>query len=189
MTPTEIEGVVQALWPVEELGRQFLSVPSHDPRPHIQDLVDQLEAGEINEAIVLTKFDSSTRWWALLIHHDPDLFCAVDHRLKYPGTKGSATFPSVIIYFGDNSIGFYKAFRHLGPIFRLYRPTRRYEIGQRLLLRTPLHFKKPAWHTVTSEANRWGIYLLQADSGAVTGLRAEEIEKYIQEAKNEHLCS
>lgn len=58
-----------------------------------------------------------------------------------------------------------------------------YEIKQRLLLRTPLHFKKPAWYEVKTEANRWGIYLLQADSGAVTGLRAEEIKQYEDAAK------
>lgn len=64
-----------------------------------------------------------------------------------------------------------------------------YNPGQRLLLRTPLHFKTPAWYEVKSEPNKEGIYLLQADSGAVTGLRAAEIEKYLQEAANESLCS
>lgn len=128
MTPIEIMQSVEALWPVEEPGKHFLSVPSHDPMSPIRGLVEQLQAGDIHEAIVLTKFDPSTRWWRLLIHHDPALFCAVDHRLKYPGAKGRATFPSVIVYFGNDLISFYKAFRHLGTIFRLYNSTRFKEV-------------------------------------------------------------
>lgn len=58
-----------------------------------------------------------------------------------------------------------------------------YPIGTRLLLRTPIHWKKPAWYTVTTEPNQWGIYLLQADSGAVTGLREREIKQYEDAAK------
>ncbi len=64
-----------------------------------------------------------------------------------------------------------------------------YQPGQRLLLRTPIFYKKPQWHTVKTEPNREGILLLEADSGAVTGLRAAEIQKYLQEAANESLCS
>ncbi len=60
-----------------------------------------------------------------------------------------------------------------------------YKPGQRLLLRTPLHFKKPAWYEVKTEPNREGIQLLETDSGCVTGLRAAEIEKYLREAKSE----
>ncbi len=58
-----------------------------------------------------------------------------------------------------------------------------YQIGQRLLLRTPIHWKKPAWYTVTTEANRWGIVLVQADSGAISGLTIEQIKQYEDAAK------
>ena len=60
-----------------------------------------------------------------------------------------------------------------------------YSIGTRLLLKTPLHYQKPAWYEVKTEPNREGIQLLETDSGVVTGLRAAEIEKYLQEVKSE----
>jgi hypothetical protein len=59
-----------------------------------------------------------------------------------------------------------------------------YSIGQRLLLKTPVHYETPAWYEVKTLPNKEGIMLLEADSGAVTGLRAHEIEKYLHEAQN-----
>ena len=64
-----------------------------------------------------------------------------------------------------------------------------YPIGSRLLLKTPLHYQKPAWYEVKTEPNRWGIILVQADSGAISGLTTEQIKHYEQEAKSESLCS
>jgi len=58
-----------------------------------------------------------------------------------------------------------------------------YHVGQRLLLKTPLHYQKPAWYTVKTQPNKEGIQLLETDSGCVAGLRPAEIEKYLQEAE------
>ncbi|AFY61206.1 hypothetical protein [Synechococcus sp. PCC 6312] len=59
-----------------------------------------------------------------------------------------------------------------------------YPIGAKLLLRTPLHFKKPCRYEVNTELNREGIQLLEADTGAISGLTADQITKYQKEAEN-----
>ncbi len=60
-----------------------------------------------------------------------------------------------------------------------------YQPGQRLLLRTPIFYKKPQWHTVKTLPNKEGILLLEADSGVISGLTAQQIKRYEQEAKSE----
>ena len=60
-----------------------------------------------------------------------------------------------------------------------------YPVGQRLLLRTPIHWKKPDWYEVKTEPNREGIQLLQTDSGVVSGFTVKQITEYL-EAANEH---
>lgn len=61
----------------------------------------------------------------------------------------------------------------------------KYPPGQRLLLATPLHRENPAWYTVQTEPNQWGIIILETEGGAMSGLTVEQITTYlVEETKN-----
>lgn len=53
-----------------------------------------------------------------------------------------------------------------------------YQPGDRLLLKSPLHHSKPDWYTVKTEPNRWGILLVESDTGALSGLTVQQIKQY-----------
>ena len=100
----------------EWFGRTYMNPPYGDVLPQwIEKVVNEYLNGGVTEAIVLVPNRSDTRWYRM-IHDYP--FCAIDGRLKFSGSKNSATFPSVVFYLGENVKGFFEAFERHGSIFR-----------------------------------------------------------------------
>jgi hypothetical protein len=90
----------------------------------VAKLVEEYEAGHLQQAILLCKADTSTDWFQK-IWQSATAVCFVDHRLKFHGTVedgASATFASAIAYFGPHIEQFYRAFECLGPITQVINP-------------------------------------------------------------------
>jgi hypothetical protein len=100
----------------EWFGRTYMNPPYGDVLPQwIEKIVNEYQNGGVTEALVLVPNRSDTRWYRM-IHDYP--FCAIDGRLKFSGSKNSATFPSVVFYLGENVKAFFEAFECHGSIFK-----------------------------------------------------------------------
>lgn len=97
-------------------GRTYMNPPYGDVLPQwIEKVVSEYQHGQVTEAIVLVPNRSDTRWYRMINDYP---FCAIDGRLRFSGSKNSATFPSVVFYLGENVKGFYEAFESHGSLFR-----------------------------------------------------------------------
>lgn len=93
-------------------------------------MVTEYEKRHFAQGIALLPARTDTTWWAGISDY-PALF--MRGRLKFNDCKGSAPFPSVLVYFGNNWAGFAQAFAELG---HFYVPVRYKRIAQPQLFST-----------------------------------------------------
>jgi len=67
------------------------------------------------EAIAFVAARPDTRWWHELTR-DAAVVCFITGRVRFPGEKSGAPFPSALIYYGQNAHGFVKTLGHLGEM-------------------------------------------------------------------------
>ena len=73
--------------------------------------------GRITEAIVLVPARVDTRWWRLLWGASKRR-CLITGRLKFGDSKGGSTFPSALVYLGNNEEQFSEYFQDIGMIIQ-----------------------------------------------------------------------
>jgi phage N-6-adenine-methyltransferase len=87
----------------------------------IAKLLYEVEAGHVQEAIVLVPARTDTAWFRSLRRYPR---CFISGRLKFrqPGTtaENSAPFPSAVIYIGSDLNRFTASFSTLGDVYRLW---------------------------------------------------------------------
>lgn len=94
-------------------GRVFMNPPYGDVIGQwTQKLVAEYEAGRVTSAIALLPGRIDTAWFQPLFNY---AICAIRGRLKFSNAD-AATFPSVVVYFGDDLDGFISTFSALGVI-------------------------------------------------------------------------
>lgn len=69
-----------------------------------------------SEIILLLPAAVETKWWQQLIFPNSPSICFLNKRIKFIGAESGAPMPCAIVYFGDDSQGFFKAFKDLGTI-------------------------------------------------------------------------
>jgi hypothetical protein len=81
-----------------------------------QRFIQELEAGHIDEALILDKADSRTAWGQRLLGK-ADLIIRIFGYTKFENAdreNGSATFPLELLYYGPNVKQIAQAYQHLG---------------------------------------------------------------------------
>lgn len=99
-------------------GKIFLNPPYGDQLPKwIAKLKDELQVGNITEAVVLVAARPETRWFNSL---NDFIWCSIVGRLSFSGenSRGRAPFPSAAFYFGNHPDKFISVFRKFGPIYQ-----------------------------------------------------------------------
>ncbi len=107
-------------WP----GKVWLNPPYGGlSGPFAARLVEQFEAGIVEEAILLVNSNSTdTNWFAPLWNY---LLCFTDHRIDFQtpeGTKNGSTHGSVFVYFGPHRKRFFEEFQQFGYVMAQIRP-------------------------------------------------------------------
>jgi DNA N-6-adenine-methyltransferase (Dam) len=106
-------------------GRVWLNPPYHrDLAPKfVQKLVDEIEAGRVTAAIMLTNNCTDTDWFDVA-HAACAAICFTHGRIKFTQPNGAKVLPTqgqAFFYFGDDVPRFRRAFEHIGfgvaPIF------------------------------------------------------------------------
>jgi phage N-6-adenine-methyltransferase len=98
-------------------GRVWLNPPYGGAQADFtQKLVDEYEAGRVDEAILLVNSNATdTRWFAPLWDH---VLCFTDHRINFDGLlnqgASSSTHGSVFVYFGPYKQRFAERFAEFG---------------------------------------------------------------------------
>jgi len=101
-------------------ARVWLNPPySRAIEPWIERFAGHVEAG--NEAMALLAHRTDTAWWNRIAGL-PIAKCEIKGRLRFSESENSAPFPSVVVYAGDNLLGFYEAFQDLGVLWLRYDP-------------------------------------------------------------------
>lgn len=98
-------------------GRIFMNPPyGRGIDKWVDKVMDEYEAGNVKEAILLLPARTETRWFRRLTDFK---WCAVNKRIKFGGKDGSnsATFPSAIFYLGWQPKKFSKVFSKIGIIW------------------------------------------------------------------------
>jgi hypothetical protein len=94
-------------------GRVYMNPPYGDVIGQwTTKLVDEYNAGRVDEAIALLPGRIDTQWFQPLFDFP---ICCVRGRLKFSGAD-AATFPSVVIYMGRNKQKFVEVFSKVGAI-------------------------------------------------------------------------
>jgi len=118
---TKEDDGLQHDWP----GRVWLNPPYGGTCPNfIEKLIEQYEAGVIQEAITLLNAHSTdTNWFKPLWEYT---LCFTDHRIKFVHPdemeKTSSTHGSVFVYLGPNAGKFDDVFSQFGPVVERRRP-------------------------------------------------------------------
>lgn len=104
----------------EWFGRVWLNPPYSMPliKQFVDKLILEWNAGNIDEACVLTNNATDTSWFHKLIESD-GVVCLTKGRIRFSSPKNSGISPrqgQAIFYFGDNSIEFAKEFAKFGTI-------------------------------------------------------------------------
>jgi ParB family chromosome partitioning protein len=101
-------------------GRMWLNPPYAQPliQQFTEKTILEIQAGRIQEAIILTHNYTDTQWFHLL-NGVADLICFTRGRIKFElqdGTIASPTQGSAFFYVGENKQKFIKVFNHIGFI-------------------------------------------------------------------------
>ena len=103
-----------SVWMNPPYGRGESGVAGWVPR-----FIAHIAAG--NDGMALLPARTDTDWFQPLFSAHL-AFCFIDGRLKFSGHTNSAPFPSVIVYGGDNLLGFFEEFQTLGGMVMPWRP-------------------------------------------------------------------
>jgi hypothetical protein len=96
-------------------GRVYLNPPyGREIDAWVAKLVEEYDAGAVNEAIALVPARVDTEWFRRL---DPFPRCFVWGRLTFANAENPAPFPSAVVYLGRNVARFVEAFGQVGSIF------------------------------------------------------------------------
>ena len=94
-------------------GRVYMNPPYGDVISQwTTRLVDEYNAGSVTEALALLPGRIDTQWFQPLFDFP---ICCVRGRLKFSGAD-AATFPSVVVYMGENKKRFIEVFSKVGAI-------------------------------------------------------------------------
>jgi len=108
---TEVDDGLSQKW----YGKVYMNPPYGDAIiGWVEKLVDEYENGEVSEAVALLPARTDTQWFHLLRRYPR---CFIIGRLKFGGQENSAPFPSVFIYLGKNTDGFFKNFKTEGDCY------------------------------------------------------------------------
>lgn len=77
-------------------------------------LADNFARGNVDEAIALLPARTDTQWWQDIAAYP---VCMVTGRLKFNDCKGSAPFPSVLVYLGYRWQAFRHSFSDIGTVY------------------------------------------------------------------------
>ena len=110
-------------------GRVWMNPPFSKKKitPFCSKLVESVQCGDVTEAIVLVRSDTSTRWW--------DTLSGTATAISFPRgrvcfwkpnvtTKGRSNFGTAIFYFGANRDRFLQVFRRFGLVVFIPRDQR-----------------------------------------------------------------
>jgi len=106
---------LRRLW----FGRIFMNPPYKNCIWWIKKILREYRAGRVTEAIILVAARTETKAFHLLRSFP---MCFIKGRLKFSGSKNTATFPSVVIYLGPNTRKFHQEFKHLGVVMHEWNP-------------------------------------------------------------------
>ena len=109
---TEADNGLIQRWNAETV---YLNPPYSMVAKFVQRLAEAYAFNSVQEAILLTKADTSTQWFQE-IWQNASAICFVDHRLRFGEASQSAPFASAISYFGPESKRFAVMFRTLGQV-------------------------------------------------------------------------
>lgn len=79
-------------------------------------LIEEYEAGNVDEAILLVNATPGNKWWAPLWYY---LICFPDHRIHFNTPEGEtkqATHSNAFVYLGKNTERFVEVFSRFGPV-------------------------------------------------------------------------
>jgi len=110
----EINGLRQPWY-----GNVFMNPPYKSCIWWIKKILREYRAGRVKEAIILVAARTETKAFHLLRSFP---MCFIKGRLKFSGSKNTATFPSVAIYLGPNARKFHQEFKHLGVVMLEWNP-------------------------------------------------------------------
>jgi len=112
----EDDGLAQRWW-----GRVFMNPPyGREIGPWIEKACAAYESREIEAGILLLPARTDTDWWRRMRDYPA---CFVDGRIHFihpEGKEGPASFPSALVYLGDEIDRFAAAFAHLGDVWTRY---------------------------------------------------------------------
>lgn len=109
------DGLTQT-WKTDPTGytRVYMNPPYGDEiGAWVERLVEAYASEEIGCAIALLPARTDTAWFQPLFDY---AICFIRGRLKFSGADNSAPFPSVVVYLGDDMMGFQDAFGDIGRI-------------------------------------------------------------------------
>ena len=103
-------------------GRVYMNPPyGREIGSWVDRLVDQYQAGKVEEAIALVPARVDTLWFKrLTAHGGPVLFWR--GRLAFVGNDGPAPFPSALVYMGPRRSKFSGAASRYGDVWRMIMP-------------------------------------------------------------------
>jgi hypothetical protein len=98
-------------------GRVYMNPPyGRELVRWVEKLLAERAAGRVSEAVVLVPARTDTAWCGLLREHP---HCFVRGRLTFSAAEHAAPFPSLLVYLGERTREFGRAFRGLGDTFVL----------------------------------------------------------------------
>lgn len=112
---TQTENGLSRPW----FGRVYMNPPyGRSIGDWVQKLVDEYRAGNIRSAVALVPARTDTHWFRTFRGFP---VCFIRGRLQFldhaGNEQGSAPFPSVVIYLGNEPERFYSEFQSLGDIY------------------------------------------------------------------------
>jgi hypothetical protein len=92
-----------------------------DKMDAVNQLLADLEAGKVKEAVVLSLNATETRWFQTLAGRVGQIVLFTDHRIVYYDVGSSPTCGSAYFYFGDRPELFSETFKQFGELLRIAR--------------------------------------------------------------------
>jgi hypothetical protein len=100
-------------------GRVFMNPPFSDIKKWVPYVIKEYSSGRVIEAIALTKADTRTNWYKKL-RESCQAICFVEGYHKYGKAQASATFGTLLTYFGNNPERFCEVFENFGVCKNLF---------------------------------------------------------------------
>lgn len=96
-------------------GSVYMNPPYGDEIAEwVAKLVESYELGHVHQAIALLPARTDTAWMRMLADYPR---CFIWGRLHFSNSKNAATFPSVVVYLGEETGTFARVFQTIGDIY------------------------------------------------------------------------